>query len=202
MVRELDVFRNRVEITSSWPIHLNSKMKFRQFIRRLNLQKHAQYDGSRRFINGFNGKRTGKVIPRMPEALSCSWPSAIFVAGVTGAGLLGSWLYASRQLSHHEEYQAKYADHGTMLKVRIFKVVAIIANHTGGMSQGVEAIADALGPESITMDDDDIEWHSNSEASTSQCVMRPVAVVSPKTTEEVSIIARICSEYKIPMSTF
>jgi D-lactate dehydrogenase (cytochrome) len=50
------------------------------------------------------------------------------------------------------------------------------------------------------MDEDDIEVHSYSEVSTSHCAAKPVAVVTPKNTEEVSTIARICSEYKIPMS--
>lgn len=50
------------------------------------------------------------------------------------------------------------------------------------------------------MDEDDIDLHSYSEVSTSHCATRPVAVVTPKNTEEVSTIARICSKYKIPMS--
>ncbi|KAL4892392.1 hypothetical protein BDV59DRAFT_202538 [Aspergillus ambiguus] len=70
------------------------------------------------------------------------------------------------------------------------------------MLKGVQAISDALGPDSVTTDTDDIESHSYSEVSTSQCAARPVAVVTPKTTDEVSVIARICSEYKIPMIPF
>ncbi|KAL3458092.1 hypothetical protein BJX64DRAFT_292547 [Aspergillus heterothallicus] len=70
------------------------------------------------------------------------------------------------------------------------------------MLKGVEAIAAALGPDSVTTDADDIDLHSFSEVSTSHCAAKPVAVVTPKNTEEVSIIARICSEYKIPMIPF
>ncbi|CAG7919194.1 unnamed protein product [Penicillium olsonii] len=65
------------------------------------------------------------------------------------------------------------------------------------MLKGIEAIRDALGEDSITMDHDDIEWHSNSEASTSQCATKPIAVVSPKSTAEVSIIARLCSNMDV-----
>lgn len=57
--------------------------------------------------------------------------------------------------------------------------------------QGVKAIVDALGPDSITMDEDDIDLHSNSEALTAQCATKPVAVVSPKNAADVLVIARI-----------
>lgn len=67
--------------------------------------------------------------------------------------------------------------------------------------QGVQAIANILGPDSVTTDEDDLDCHGYSEISTSHCTARPVAVVTPKTTAEVSTIARICSEYKIPMGT-
>ncbi|KAJ5467709.1 hypothetical protein N7475_005461 [Penicillium sp. IBT 31633x] len=70
------------------------------------------------------------------------------------------------------------------------------------MLKGVQEISDALGPDSVTMDEDDIDLHSYSEVSTSHCATRPVAVVTPKNTEEVSTIARICSKYKIPMIPF
>ncbi|KAH1547451.1 hypothetical protein KXX57_002605 [Aspergillus fumigatus] len=70
------------------------------------------------------------------------------------------------------------------------------------MLKGVREISGALGPESVTTDRDDIDLHSYSEVSTSHCAARPVAVVTPKTTEEVSLIARICSKYKIPMIPF
>ncbi|OJJ60439.1 hypothetical protein ASPSYDRAFT_130109 [Aspergillus sydowii CBS 593.65] len=70
------------------------------------------------------------------------------------------------------------------------------------MLKGIQAISDALGPESVTTDEDDLDFHGYSEISTSHCTARPVAVVTPKTTAEVSTIARICSEYKIPMVPF
>ncbi|PLB53335.1 putative D-lactate dehydrogenase [Aspergillus steynii IBT 23096] len=89
-----------------------------------------------------------------------------------GAGVVGS-----------QKPVAKYADQETMLK-------------------GVRAISDALGPESVTTDSDDISFHSYSDVSTSHCAARPVAVVTPKSTQEVSVIARICSDYRIPMIPF
>ncbi|KAL4901262.1 hypothetical protein BDW74DRAFT_170220 [Aspergillus multicolor] len=70
------------------------------------------------------------------------------------------------------------------------------------MLKGIVAISDALGPDSVTTDEEDIELHSSSGVSTSHCAARPLAVVTPRSTDEVSVIARICSEYKIPMIPF
>ncbi|KNG87289.1 hypothetical protein ANOM_004948 [Aspergillus nomiae NRRL 13137] len=170
-------------------------MQVHQAVRRL-AQSPIQYHRTRQFVRKFHGHST----PRVPRGLPSSWPSAILAAGVTSFGLT-SWLYAPWASDHSEKQQTKYADRETMLKVSSRcspKIVAANAKEC----QGVKAIVDVLGPESITMNEDDIDWHSNSEASTAQCATKPVAVVSPKNTEEVSIIARICSEYKIPMIPF
>ncbi|RAL12627.1 putative D-lactate dehydrogenase (cytochrome) [Aspergillus homomorphus CBS 101889] len=70
------------------------------------------------------------------------------------------------------------------------------------MLKGVQEITNALGADAVTTDDDDIDVHSYSEVSTSHCAAKPVAVVMPKSTEEVALIARICSRYKIPMVPF
>ncbi|KAE8153227.1 hypothetical protein BDV25DRAFT_149888 [Aspergillus avenaceus] len=115
-----------------------------------------------------------------PRGIASPW-SFLLGAGVTGAGFT-LWQFAQPK-SQSEKQQSNYADRETMLK-------------------GVQAISDALGPESVTMDEEDIELHSYSEVSTSNCATRPVAVVTPKSTAEASVIARICSEYKIPMIPF
>ncbi|KAL3429080.1 hypothetical protein BDV09DRAFT_203316 [Aspergillus tetrazonus] len=113
---------------------------------------------------------------------SSLWSYAVLGAGMTGLGLI-SWPLGPWTSVQSEEQPIKYADRATMLK-------------------GVQAIADVLGPDAVTMDEDDIDMHSYTEVSTSHCATRPVAVVRPKSTEEVSSIARICSEYKIPMIPF
>lgn len=51
----------------------------------------------------------------------------------------------------------------------------------------------------MSYDRDVIEHHGHSEWSTSNSLQRPVAVVYPATTEDVSLIARICSKYNVPM---
>ncbi|KAL2808445.1 hypothetical protein BJX63DRAFT_409257 [Aspergillus granulosus] len=119
--------------------------------------------------------------PRLRSGFATPWFSAAVGAGLSGLALT-SWQFA-QPASDCETGSVKYADHETMLK-------------------GVKAISDALGPDSITMDPDDIDLHSYSEVSTSHCAAKPVAVVTPKNTEDVSVIARICSQYKIPMIPF
>lgn len=49
------------------------------------------------------------------------------------------------------------------------------------------------------MDEDDIESHGYSECSTSNSTVRPVAVVYPTSTKDVSTIARICTKHRVPM---
>lgn len=63
-------------------------------------------------------------------------------------------------------------------------------------------IESILGEESVSFDEDDLETHGFSEWSTSNTIQRPVAVVSPRTTEEVSMIAKICHEHNVPMIPF
>ncbi|QPC77878.1 hypothetical protein HYE68_008630 [Fusarium pseudograminearum] len=73
-----------------------------------------------------------------------------------------------------------YADKNTMLKA-------------------VGEIRDLLGEVAVSTDWDDLEEHGHSEWSTSNSDSRPVAVIRPQTTEQVSTIARICTTYKVPM---
>ncbi|OOF93318.1 hypothetical protein ASPCADRAFT_132368 [Aspergillus carbonarius ITEM 5010] len=78
---------------------------------------------------------------------------------------------------------AKYADGPTMLRA-------------------VEEITKVIGDENVSVDSDDIEAHGYSEWSTSNTTARPIAVLSPASTEEVSQIAKICTKYKVPMVPF
>ncbi|KAL7912021.1 FAD-binding domain-containing protein [Trichoderma velutinum] len=79
--------------------------------------------------------------------------------------------------------QSKYADKKTMLKA-------------------VDEIRRELGEEAVSTDPDDLEYHGYSEFSTSNTDERPIAVVRPQSTEQVSTIAKICTKYKVPMIPF
>lgn len=59
-----------------------------------------------------------------------------------------------------------------------------------------------LGPDAVSTDDDDLLAHGYSEWSSINIEEMPVAVVYPKSTEEVSEIAKVCHKHKVPMSMF
>ncbi|KAI8657220.1 FAD-binding PCMH-type domain-containing protein [Fusarium keratoplasticum] len=75
---------------------------------------------------------------------------------------------------------AKYADHATMMKA-------------------VNEIRSILGNDAVSLDSHDLDEHGYSEWSTSNTDVRPVAIVRPNSTEEVSSIAKVCTKYKVPM---
>ncbi|KAL4864280.1 hypothetical protein BDV12DRAFT_189020 [Aspergillus spectabilis] len=65
--------------------------------------------------------------------------------------------------------------------------------------QAVEEIQEKLGEDGISTDDEDLKAHGYSEWSSINIDTLPVAVAFPKSTEEVSEIAKICHKYKVPM---
>ncbi|PKK50252.1 hypothetical protein CI102_5599 [Trichoderma harzianum] len=70
------------------------------------------------------------------------------------------------------------------------------------MMKAVDELRRELGDEAVSTDPDDLEYHGYSEISTSNTDERPFAVVRPRSTEQVSAIAKICTKYKVPMVPF
>ncbi|KAJ9133280.1 Glycolate oxidase [Pleurostoma richardsiae] len=70
------------------------------------------------------------------------------------------------------------------------------------MVETAREIAAALGDELVSFDLDDIERHGYSDWSSSNSSGRPVAVVYPKTTDDVSRVAVICSRHDVPIVPF
>lgn len=68
-----------------------------------------------------------------------------------------------------------------------------------GMEKAISELRSALGDDTISTDDEDLHAHGYSEWSSINIDQLPVAVAYPKSTEEVSQIARVCQKYKIPM---
>ncbi|GKT58209.1 D-lactate dehydrogenase [Colletotrichum tofieldiae] len=69
-------------------------------------------------------------------------------------------------------------------------------------AQAAKEISRALGEDAVSFDEDEIELHGHSDWSTSNSSGRPVAIVYPKTTGDVSQIAKICNKYRVPMVPF
>ncbi|KAF2440576.1 D-lactate dehydrogenase mitochondrial precursor [Karstenula rhodostoma CBS 690.94] len=67
------------------------------------------------------------------------------------------------------------------------------------MEKAIEELRSAIGEDAISTDDEDLLRHGYSEWSSINIDQLPVAVVYPQSTEEVSMIAKICLKYKIPM---
>jgi hypothetical protein len=65
--------------------------------------------------------------------------------------------------------------------------------------QAIEEVKGKLGEDSITTDDDELHRHGYSEWSTINIDVLPIAVVYPKSTAEVSEIAKVCYAHKIPI---
>ncbi|KJZ78399.1 hypothetical protein HIM_02437 [Hirsutella minnesotensis 3608] len=76
--------------------------------------------------------------------------------------------------------RSRYADRQTMLKA-------------------VDEIRNAVGEEAVSIDEDDLEEHGHSDWSTSNTDVRPIAIVRPASTQQVSAIAAVCSRYRVPM---
>ena len=66
--------------------------------------------------------------------------------------------------------------------------------------QAIGELRYALGSDAISTDDEDLLMHGYSEWSSINIDQLPVAVAYPKSTEEVSQIAKVCHKYKVPMS--
>ncbi|KAF9735294.1 d-lactate mitochondrial precursor [Paraphaeosphaeria minitans] len=67
------------------------------------------------------------------------------------------------------------------------------------LDEAVVELRSALGEDAISTDDEDLLRHGYSEWSSINIDQLPVAVAYPQSTEEVSMIAKACLKYKIPM---
>ncbi|KAL9055510.1 MAG: hypothetical protein Q9162_003507 [Coniocarpon cinnabarinum] len=69
----------------------------------------------------------------------------------------------------------------------------------GDLEKGVAELRTILGEDGITTDAEELHRHGFSDWSTTNADRLPVAVAYPKSTEDVSAIAKVCSRRRIPM---
>ncbi|MCJ1393866.1 hypothetical protein MMC18_006742 [Xylographa bjoerkii] len=67
------------------------------------------------------------------------------------------------------------------------------------LQKAVTELRQALGEDSVSTDEEDLKAHGFSEWSTVNAEQLPVAVAYPKSTAEVSEIAKVCHKYRMPM---
>jgi hypothetical protein len=67
------------------------------------------------------------------------------------------------------------------------------------VNKAIAELRQLLGEDSISTDDEDLRMHGYSEWSSINIDQLPVAVAYPRSTAEVSQIAKVCHKYKMPM---
>ncbi|KAK7416069.1 hypothetical protein QQZ08_012124 [Neonectria magnoliae] len=142
----------------------------------VNLQIHPAH--SRFIVIGFDGRISKSATPT---------PSRLYRRGSSDRRNDCGFRRAYLELSRTEE--------------RINPKVESFGRTTPSFSSGqaVDEIRQYLGQDGVSIEKDDLEEHGHSEWSTSNTDVRPVAIVRPKTTEDVSAIAKICTKYKVPI---
>lgn len=66
-------------------------------------------------------------------------------------------------------------------------------------AQAIDEIRRALSEDAVSTDSDDLHAHGFSDWSPNDVQTLPVAVAYPRNTEEVSMIARLCYKWKVPI---
>jgi D-lactate dehydrogenase (cytochrome) len=64
----------------------------------------------------------------------------------------------------------------------------------------MQELSKILGDEAISTDEEDLKLHGFSEWSSVNIDTLPIAVAYPRSTADVTEIAKVCHKYKIPMS--
>jgi D-lactate dehydrogenase (cytochrome) len=73
------------------------------------------------------------------------------------------------------------------------------AIQTNNLPQAINELRTKLGDDTISTDEDELHQHGFSEWSSLNADRLPVAIAYPKTTQEVSEIAKVCNKYRMPM---
>jgi D-lactate dehydrogenase (cytochrome) len=68
--------------------------------------------------------------------------------------------------------------------------------------QAITEIENILGKDAVSRDEDELKHHGYSEWSPANIDRLPIAVVYPRSTDEVSKIAQICHKHKVPMTAY
>ncbi|KAH7356393.1 hypothetical protein BKA65DRAFT_422620 [Rhexocercosporidium sp. MPI-PUGE-AT-0058] len=154
----------------------------------------TQTPASKRFNSTFESKPYKPPSSKSSSSNSSSSPSWTPITALAfGAGLSLAWV-TGRAYQKAQQLNVDYAREDKFRPPRYGSVK--------DMMKAVQEIEEALGPESISMDDEDLKFHGFSEWSPSNIENLPIAVAYPKSTAEVSALAKICHKYKVPMTGF
>ncbi|KAK0392552.1 hypothetical protein NLU13_2047 [Sarocladium strictum] len=168
-------------------VHLNGKVSSRSRTVRCHIR--ASVPRCQHFSS------SGPATSSSPAGLTWNqiafWTAVSMLAGVT----IGKSLWESPPGHAHHRWEP-HGPQGAQRKLGL-KRDMYADNKT--MLKAVEDIRSSLGEAAVSQDQGDLDSHGYSETSSCNTTARPVAIVRPKSTEEVSRIAEICSKHKVPM---
>ncbi|KAK3393116.1 hypothetical protein B0H63DRAFT_10800 [Podospora didyma] len=122
------------------------------------------------------------------KRIASAWPFSGVLAVATAAGLLG---WGASELKHSDFP-------GTVMLDSVFPMPRYASLRE--MEQAlIEIRREIRGEDIISLDPDDLHAHGYSEWSTTNPEGLPVAVAYPRSTEQVSTIARICHKHRVPV---
>ncbi|KAL6873111.1 FAD-binding domain-containing protein [Trichoderma novae-zelandiae] len=154
------------------------------FLRRLQVRlRGARTMSSLQQSRGYRYQRKSTIYLLVGLLLGGASVSALRLSSTSASS--GNTALPPRWSEPHRQslLRSKYADKKTMMKA-------------------VDEIRHELGEEAVSTDPDDLEFHGYSEYSSSNTTERPIAVVRPESTEQVSAIAKICTKYRVPMTPY
>lgn len=114
----------------------------------------------------------------------------------TGRVLLFTGFFTSMTYLVGVRDTSGYFRRGDAAKVKYTKPVYATKKD---MEKAIKELRQMFGEDAISTDDDDLHRHGYSEWSSINIDQLPIAVAYPKSTEEVSQLAKVCNRYSIPM---
>ncbi|KAL2073865.1 hypothetical protein VTL71DRAFT_11191 [Oculimacula yallundae] len=167
--------------------HITRARTLRQISRRVEIA------GSKRFKSTFESKPYRPASSNSNPSSNSSSGASPITALAFGAGLSLAWV-TGRAYQKAQQLNIDYAREDKFRPPRYGGV--------NDMEKAISEIRSSLGPESISTEPADLESHGYSEWSPSNITSLPIAVAYPRSTDEVSSLAKICHKYKVPMVAF
>ncbi|TGZ78010.1 FAD-binding domain-containing protein [Ascodesmis nigricans] len=131
-----------------------------------------------------------------PAARNSSWTTtrALSLAAATG-GAVYAFLSWRDGAGIKREKDVGGEEEGVTARTREKPVYGSLVD----MKNALGEIRTVLGEDGVTTDDEVLRQHGYSEWSTTNVDVLPIAVVFPRSTEEVAAVAKVCWKYRVPM---